>query len=170
MVLPVITPTLILHNMSWREQQINVFNQEVSFKQDIELIDYIHCHNYTSALAHGDVDYFQNYINFVDHGPVDFCIYIINEKFKWEDLANNINLILEKDLNNNGVLYLSINKFLAEPTLIAYNLNDDYDLAIEEYIRKYINADIENYYYNSIDNGQYFNFAHPLTRFYLRKK
>jgi len=155
--------------MSWRDQQINSFNQEVSFKQDIELIDYIRFHNYTSALAQGDVDYFQKYINFVAHGPVDFYIYIINERFKWENLADNINLILEKDLVNNGVLYLSINKFLADPASVAYNLNDDYDLAIGEYIRKYTNADIENYYYEPNDNGQYFNFAHPLTRFYLRK-
>ena len=155
--------------MSWREQQINAFNQQVSFKQDIELIDYIHFHNYTSALAQGDVAYFQNYINFIDHGPVDFYIYIINEKFKWENLANNINLILEKDIVTNGVLYLSINKFLAEPTTVVYNLDDDYDLAIEEYVKKYINASIENYYYEPNDNGRHFNFAHPLTRFYLRK-
>jgi len=155
--------------MSWREQQVNAFNQPISFKQDVELIDYIHTHNYTSALAHGDVDYFQNYINFVDHGPVEFCIFILNKPFSWEDLANNINYIIEKDLIADGVAYLSINKFLAELPKTTYNLNDDYDLAIEDYVKKHINASIENYYYKSDDHGQYFNFAHPTTRFYLRK-
>lgn len=160
---------LKLPSMHWREQQVNAFNQPISFKQDVELIEYIHLHNYTSALAQGDVDYFQNYINFVDHGPVEFCIYILNEKFSWDDLASKINYIIEKDLVANGIIYLSINKFLAEPAKTAYGFNDDYDLAIGEYVKKHINASIENYYYKSDDCGQYFNFAHPTTRFYLRK-
>lgn len=156
--------------MHWRDQQVNAFDQPVSFKQDVELIDYIRSQNYTSALAQGDVDFFCNYINFVKQGPVNFCIYILNEKFKWDELANNVNIIIEKDLVVNGIVYLSINKFLAEMPKTTYNLNDDYDLAIEEYVKKYINASIENYYYEPNDNGQHFNFAHPLTRFYLRKK
>ena len=79
------------------------------------------------------------------------------------------NDIIEKQLTKNGVLYLSINKFLASSIDHIPKLNDDYDLAIEEFIQANINASILSYTYAADDRGQKFNFTHPLTRFYLKK-
>jgi hypothetical protein len=47
-------------------------------------------------------------------------------------------------------------------------LSTNYDCAIEEFISKNVNGKIEQYFACGNDGGNQFNWAHPLTRFYLR--
>ena len=71
-------------------------------------------------------------------------------------------------MNPNGLIYLALNKYLVLPKCYDRNLSEDYDVAIEEFITKQINATVEKYYACGLDNGNRFNWVHPLTRFYLR--
>jgi hypothetical protein len=154
--------------MSWRKEQVDAFGEKVIFKQDAELIDYIQKNQITQAFGVGaDVKYFSSHLTFVKSGPVNFCIYIVNEPFNFLELAKTLNYTLDKHVAPGGILYLAINKFLAEPVGVMLKLNDVYEVAIKEFIEQTVNAKIINFIYQPNDNGSYFNFAHPLTRFYL---
>ena len=154
--------------MNLRKLQLNAINEPVIIQQDHELIEYIRQNNIIEAYGYGDTEYFFPYIKFVNH-PVNFAIAIITYPYSFEWLKLIVNDIIEKQLTKNGVLYLSINKFLASSIDHIPKLNDDYDLAIEEFIQANINASILSYTYDAGDRGQKFNFTHPLTRFYLKK-
>ena len=153
--------------MDWRSQQLSSFIEPVVFKQDHDLIEYIKQNSVTQAVAHGDVDYFKPYVEFVE-GPADFGIYICNEEFEFNILARQVNDFLNQSINPKGILYLAINKFLARPVNILPD-SQQYDSAILDFFALRLMHTIEQYNYCAEDNGSYFNFAHPLTRFYIRR-
>lgn len=151
-----------------REKQLSWLEPGHMIKQDHDLISTIIDCQYTHALGYGDIDYFKSYINFVSSGPADFCIYIVNEPFDFIEVTTHVNHIIETDMNNNSLIYLSLNKYLAHPKQYDSTLADDYDCAIKQFITKNISAKVEQYHACENDGGQKFNWAHPLTRFYLR--
>jgi len=154
--------------MSWRNQQMLSFIEPVVFKQDQELIDYIVHNSIIEATGVGDIEYFSSHVNFVS-GPSLFGIYICNEVFYFEDLVTKVNIFLRESITPNGVLYLAINKFLAIPEKLL-DSKKSYDESILTYFTNaLLQCDIESYQCTPQDNGSYFNFAHPLTRFYLRR-
>jgi hypothetical protein len=155
--------------MSHRKLQLNAIKEPVIIQQDYDLVAYMRHNNITEAYGYGDIEYFSDYITFVEHAT-KFGIMIINTScynFIW--LKDTINDILQNKIQNDGVLYLAINKFLAYHVVQNSTNKDNYDLAIEEFIRINVNATIDSYQYEPNDCGQSFNFAHPLTRFYLHK-
>ena len=154
--------------MNWREQQLLAIAEPVIFKQDYELLNFIKNSSYKQALAKGDSEYFGQAIELVDHGPVDFCIYIQNSRFDFYHLAENVNYIIKNELTSDALIYLAINKFHATAIKYSKNISDNYDLAIKQFVQQEINADIVSYLFQPDDRGSYFNFAHPLTRFYLK--
>jgi hypothetical protein len=162
---------LTLHN-NWREQQLAVFQENCSetlmIQQDQDLIDFIRNNNYTTALAHGDTEFFGQYLTLVKTGTVDFCIFIINEPFVFADVVNSVNNTIQYNMNKDGIIYLAINKFLSFPFKYRGNINDDYDQLIYQLVEEQVNAEILDYSYVEDDQGIMFNFAHPLTRFYLK--
>lgn len=151
-----------------RDLQLSWFESDSVIKQDQELIDTIARHKYVQALGYGDVSYFKKYINIVESGPENFCVYIVNELFDFDNLVNHLNQIISTQLNSNSLVYLSLNKYLAIPRCYDPGLSINYDRAIEEFISKNVNGIIEEYFACGNDNGNKFNWAHPLTRFYLR--
>lgn len=155
--------------MNHRTLQLSAINEPVEIQQDHELIKYIRQNNITEAYGYGDVDYFCDRVTFVDYAT-NFGIVIINTScynFVW--LKDTINSILHTKIQKNGVLYLAINKFLAQYIDQNAITEANYDLAIEQFIKINIDATIDSYQYEPNDCGQSFNFVHPLTRFYLRK-
>lgn len=159
-------------NVDWtsRKKQLGFFNGTYIIKQDQELIDLIAANNYTQALGVGAVGYFSNYITLVDHGKVDFCIYIQDGKtpFDFNNLIDHVNTIVKENMNTNGSIYLSLNKYTVKPNHYSDNLPDDYDQAIKEFVSSRVNATVEKYYPCGLDGGNMFNWIHPLTRFHLR--
>lgn len=153
--------------MSWRQIQLDSFEQSVMFEQDYKLVKYLQDHQYTTVYGYGDVDYFCQFVEVVDH-PANFGIYILNKPFEYQQLITHVNWVLEHRVQHG--LYLAINKFYAQATDQFRYLNSDYDIAINELITQHINANVESYQYRSDDCGNFFNFAHPLNQFYLGKK
>ena len=151
-----------------REIQLSWFESGSVIRQDQDLINTIVDGQYTQAVGYGNIDYFKNHINFVNSGPVDFCIYIVNKPFDFVQLIEHVNDVIKTQLNNNSLIYLSINKYLTIPKLYDSSLADDYDCAIEQFVAKNVNAQIERYHSCGNDGGNQFNWVHPLTRFYLR--
>lgn len=160
---------MISTDLTTRQIQLNFFDGQFVIKQDQELIDLINQHKYTTALGVGDVGYFKKYINLVDSGQTDFCIYIQVFKFNFNDLVDHINYIAKKNLKPGALMYLSLNKYMAEPGRYDTSLPIDYDLAIKQFITQRVNLLVETYQPCGLDLGQKFNWVHPLTRFYLRK-
>jgi hypothetical protein len=151
--------------MTWRQTQLDSFENTVMIQQDHELVEYMKSKNYTKVYAYGDVDYFDQFVDLTDC-KCDFGIYIVNQYFDFSTLINHVNWVLDNCIRVQ--LYLAINKFFAVPNK-QYNVSDDYDIAIKQLINEQVRARIDSYQYQSDDQGQYFNFAHPLTRFYLSK-
>jgi hypothetical protein len=156
--------------MHWREQQKIAFLEPVEIQQDHDLLTFINKSAYTRAIGRGDVDYFNQAIEIVEHGPVDFCIYIQNSPFDFYQLADDVNHVIANELTPGAMIYLAINKFYAEPVSYNHPVSDDYHQAIQEFVSREINADIIDYQFQPEDDGSYFNFAHPLVRFYLECK
>lgn len=124
-------------------------------------------HGFTQARGYGDIEYFAPFIEFVNDGPVDFCVIIKNDAFDFTELCDNVNSIIDQHMNPNGLIYLSLNKYLVKPRCYSPELSDDYDLAIEQFVGKNIKATIRTYKPCGLDHGNMFNWIHPLTRFLL---
>jgi len=170
MDLPVITRTLILPNppLPTRELQLSLFKGHCRIQQDQDLIDTITANTYTQALAVGDVEYFANFIEFVDTVPINFCIYIQMEKFDFNDLVAKVNYIIKNQMVPGSLMYLAINKYMAEAKCYDSTLSADYDIALGQFITKNVYATVEKYLPCGLDGGNKFNWVHPLTRFWLR--
>lgn len=151
-----------------RDLQLSFFDGLYVIKQDQELLDLIRTKNYRIALGIGAVGWLHQHIQLVNHGMVDLCIYILNEPFDFDQAIEKINSIIEQNMNSNGLIYWSLNKYLAKPKVYAQDLPDDYDQAIEQFVCRNVHADIEQYHACGKDQGIKFNWVHPLTRFYLR--
>ena len=171
MALPVTIQMWKLHN-TWREQQLAALQENclepLVIQQDQDLVDFIHTNRYTTALAYGDVEYFNQYITLVSDGPVNFCIFIINSPFQFSDVVNKINNAIQHSVSRGGVIYLAINKFLAKPVKYCNDVMCDYDQLIYQYVGEHVNAEVLSYSFVKHDQGKIFNFVHPLTRFYFK--
>lgn len=153
--------------MTWRDLLSSAFTDQIVICQDHELQSYINENNLLLAYGY-NADYFKKYIQIVDYKST-FGICIINERFTFHDLVNKINNILKNYIQNKGILYLSINKFLAQPESI-FPYTDDYDLALRDFVKDNINGTVLSYNYKADDDGSYFNFVHPLNRFYIQNE
>lgn len=151
-----------------RDFQLSLFDPGCVIQQDQELIDVIVNGNYKQAIGYGDVDFFKNYITLVDQGPVDLGICILNHSFSFDVVVDQINQLIQNHMAVNGLFYLSINKYLARPDHYDLALPADYDSAIQQFVTDRINYKIEKYLACGNDQGNKFNWVHPLTRFYIR--
>lgn len=150
-----------------RDFQLSFFDNAFRIKQDQDLIDLIQQHKFTKAKGKGNVEYFKQFIEFVQDQTVDFCIFIINEPFDFELLCQDVNDVIQH-MSPNGLIYLSVNKYLVNPRCYSEKLDEDYDQAIKQFVENRIKASIQTYWPCGIDNGNKFNWIHPLTRFLLK--
>lgn len=154
--------------MSWRDTQLNAFTEPVTIRQDHDLIEFIKLSNETECVGMGDTEYFEQYIKFTN-GPANLAICIINKPFDFVRLAQDLNGLIANKLNSHAIIYLAINKFLANP--IIHNCAvEDYDMSVVNFIAEAVNATIVEYAIEPDDSGHHFNFVHPVTRFFLRRK
>jgi hypothetical protein len=151
-----------------RELQLGFFHNDCCIKQDQELIDLIQQHKFVRAIAKGSVNYFNQFVEFVEDQPVDFCIFIINEPFDFDILCQEVNTVIQQHMNANGLIYLSVNKYLVDPRCYSDQLDEDYDQAIKQFVERRVNAAIKTYWPCGNDHGNKFNWLHPLTRFLLQ--
>jgi len=150
-----------------RDIQLSWFPEESIIKQDHDLIEYIRENDFRSIMFKGDQGYFRD--QFIQgQAPYDFYVYIVNQSFDFKTLVNDLNDILQNQMTEHGIIYLSINKYLATAKRYDGTLSDDYDLAILDYISSNVDAHILKHQHLE-DKGTGFNWVHPLTIFYLGK-
>ena len=151
----------------WRQQQLAWFEEPAVIKQDHDLLEKIKQVNPRAILFKGQADYFQKLLGTKD-GPYDFCVYIVNQSFNFNSLINEINFIIDSDLENNSLLYLSINKYQAQADIYDVGLPEDYDVAIKQFMISNVHAELQDYHSGAGDDTKQFNWVHPLTRFYFK--
>lgn len=155
----------------WRSVVSGWYYKPPIIKQDQDLLDFINKHNFKNIIGFGDIDYFKDIVSLGDDSTIesDFCIYIVNETFNFDYIVNDVNNIIKNKLVDGAVLYLAVNKFLAEPK--NYNIVScgNYDLDIKNYFTANINAHLLQFNIDDNDQGHTFNWAHPVTNFYFKK-
>lgn len=168
MILPVKTQISTL-NKSDRDRQLSWLNPGSRIRQDQELIDFIEQNAFKKCYAIGEVNYFNSWVRFVEKGPVNFCICIQTSNFDLDDLINQLNHVILNHISPGGQIYLAFNRYQIKPKKYSSGLSEDFDTAIDQYVRIKIMAQIDRYIPCGNDGGNKFNWIHPLTRFYLRK-
>lgn len=149
---------------NWREIQLAWYGGS-TIQQDHDLEQFIINRNISSIEYFGDSDYLKLILE-KEISPGQLCVYLANRPIKLSDIVSNSNKILKR-LQPEGVLYLSINKFLLVPEPQSVVV-DDYDDAIYNYLTTHIRATLIDYHSGKNDGGKKFNAVHPLTRFYFQ--
>lgn len=150
----------------WREKQKKIFLGDVEFEQDQRIIDYFEIKD-TPTLGYGPISYFSNKIRFVKN--LEFykqALLIFNQKIEKKILLYFIKSLKKKMLNNSKIC-ITINKFLVYSAYPAMDLNDDYDIALYDFLaNEFKNSKIKYFYVPNL-KGNHFNFASPTTQFYI---
>jgi hypothetical protein len=167
-ILPVTTQMSTL-NKSDRDRQLSWLKPGSRIQQDQDLINFIEQNAFKKCYAIGEVDYFNSYVRFVEQGSVDFCICIQTANFDLDDLIDQINHVIMEHISPGGQIYLAFNRYQIKPKKYSSRLSEDFDTAIDQYVRSRIIAQVDKYIPCGNDGGNKFNWIHPLTRFYLRK-
>jgi len=150
-----------------RKYQLGWFEDGSVIRQDQDLLDYIQTNGFKSVKIKGDIFLKEQ----IGDGqlPFDLCVYMVTQPFRFDELINDINQIMRDEMDQRGIMYLAINKYLATADNYDNDLSDDYTDAILEYVSENVNAEIIEYHRHLKDDGTGFNWVHPLTIFYLRK-
>jgi hypothetical protein len=136
------------------------------FAQERDLQEFVNDHQITSIYYLGDCDRIRSLLGHDVKENCELCVMIYNRQFRFSEIVLECNRILPT-LVPGGFLYLSVNKFLADPEPNLDN-PEDYDLSILHYMLRHIPYPLIGYYSGRIDAGQRFNWVHPLTRFIYR--
>lgn len=146
-------------NLSWREQQKTFFAENnIEFEQDQRIIDWL---SNTHTYVYGD-NYFNQYIQRVNNieEAQQSLIFIKNTIS-----STSLQALLEPFINIPRVC-IAINKFVIYTDTFE-DVNEDYDIALLDYIKSiFKNRTIEYHYVPNV-NGSQFNFASPTTQFFI---
>lgn len=149
--------------------QVGYYPAGTKIAQDAELLEFISDQGFTETACVGDASFILDQTSLsVVNDNAKFCMFFQFAPYKFDDLVRDINSTLSNILVPNGILYLSVNKYVAIPNSYDQTLSDDYDQAIYEYITKNVNGEILKYQPCGYDGGDQFNWIHPLTRFYIK--
>jgi hypothetical protein len=150
--------------LSWREKQKRFFAEsKFEFTQDQRIIDW---GKNSSIWMYGDVAYFINKLICVnDINQAEKILIIINTRINVDDLKKLLSDI--KSQLASADICLSVNKFLLYSNQNNFTLTDDYDQALNEFVKDIFNNASITYYFVKDLKGKHFNFASPTTQFYI---
>jgi len=151
---------------NWREVQLKWYNG-TTIEQDYELELFVKENNISRIGYHGPNNYLEELLGSKQTDNLDLCVYYVNQLFKFSEIVYDCNKIINEKLLPNGFLYLTVNKFLAEPEYFE-NSTQDYDESIFIFLKEKINAPVIKYHSGKTDGGIRFNWVHPLTRVYFK--
>jgi hypothetical protein len=143
--------------------QLKWFQADMS-AQDYELKTFVEDHGIDTITYVGDTDRIESLLGKAGKSQ-QLCVYVVNSEFSFSDVAMQCMEQINK-LDNNGVLYLSLNKFLAQPEPWSQS-QENYDMTILNYMITHVPRVLLHYHSGFVDNGWRFNWSHPLTRFYF---
>jgi hypothetical protein len=145
--------------LSWRERQKTFFvEKNIEFEQDQRIINWL---VNTNTYVIGDEyfnKYFQRTNSVVD---AEQALIFINRQTSSKYLAYKLTHFI-----NIPRVCVAINKFVIY-TDTNEDLNEDYDVALFDFIQSiFKNRTIEYYYVPNV-KGSHFNFASPTTQFFI---
>lgn len=145
---------------SWRDKQKTFFNEKnVEFEQDKRILDWLDCSKKT--YYSGDVKYFRNRTEIATIDQAEQALIIINSLTYINSLRTSCTVV-----QNVPRIALAINKFFIF-SLTGTECNDDYDIALLDYITElFPNRKITHFYEPNV-KGTHFNFASPTTQFFI---
>jgi len=161
--------------MSWRTQQLQGLGYKIL--QDEYLIDFVKQHSITSLELDGDddVEYFESRLPTCKIGTVHnnglLAVFVNQFYTKIEEVLPAINKKIQN--SNPDWVYIAINKYQITTEQSWDNLTDNYDQDLIDIVSLSIlklNFLKIKQSYIEYDNGKYFNFAHPTTNMYYKKK
>ena len=154
---------------NWRATQQNFFKEKVEFEQDQRIIDYF-IDSTLPTYGHGSISYFLDKINFVENlKNYQQALLIFNKKIEKNELKSFIQQFKNIIVDNSRIC-ISINKFQIYSKNSSLNLNEDYDLALYDFISsEFKNSKIKYFYVKNL-KGNNFNFASPATQFFIDYK
>jgi hypothetical protein len=146
--------------LSWRDQQKTFFaDSTVEFEQDQRIIDWLDTSKKT--WVYGET-YFNNKLQLTtDISTAEQALLFIK-------ISRSIGVVehLCKSLINVPRVCIAINKFVIYTNELT-DVNDDYDIALLDFIQSiFVNRKIAYHYIPKV-NGSYFNFASPTTQFFI---
>jgi hypothetical protein len=145
--------------LSWRDQQKTFFAEKnIEFEQDQRIINWL---DNTKTYVIGD-DYFNNYFSPVANiSEAEQALIFIKNKINQQVLKH----ILSSFINTPRVC-VAINKFVIY-TNTFNDVNEDYDLALLDFIKSIFKNRTIDYHYIHNVKGDHFNFASPTTQFFI---
>jgi hypothetical protein len=146
--------------LSWRDQQKTFFaNSNIEFEQDQRIIDWLDTSKKT--WVYGET-YFNNKVQLTsDISTAEQALLFIKN-------SKSIGLVehLCKRLIDVPKVCIAINKFVIYTNELT-DVNDDYDVALLDFIQSiFVNRTIDYQYIPKV-NGSYFNSASPTTQFFI---
>jgi hypothetical protein len=146
--------------LSWRDQQKTFFaNSSIEFEQDQRIIDWLDTSKKT--WVYGET-YFNNKVQLTnDVSNAEQALLFIKN-------SRSIGVVehLCKPLIAVPKVCIAINKFVIYTNELT-DVNDDYDVALLDFIQSiFVNRTIDYHYIPKV-NGSYFNFASPTTQFFI---
>jgi len=146
--------------LSWRDRQKTFFaDSNIEFEQDQRIIDWLDTSKKT--WVRGET-YFDNKIQLTtDISTAEQALLFIKT-------STNIKIVehICKSLIHIPRVCIAINKFVIYTDTYS-EVNEDYDLALLEFIQSiFVNRKIDYHYIPNL-NGSFFNFASPTTQFFI---
>ena len=144
---------------SWREQQKTFFLEEkIEFEQDQRILDWIDVNK--STFIYGD-NYFNSLVQLTSIKHAEQALIVVNSSISVTSLEQFCTQFI-----NIPRVSLAINKFVIYTD--TYNdVNEDYDLALLDYIKNIFKNRSIHYHYVANLDGSYFNSASPTTQFFI---
>jgi hypothetical protein len=161
--------------MSWRIQQLKGLGCKIL--QDEQLIDFIKQNNIISVAFDGepDIEYWQSKLPFCSiNTPYNNDLLVIFVNQLYNKLEEELVTIRQKiQANSPNWVYIAINKYLITTDQSWNTLTNNYDQDLIDIVSLSVTKldflKIKQSYIE-YDDGKYFNFVHPTTNIYYKKK
>lgn len=147
--------------LSWRDRQKKFFANKdfIEFQQDQRIIDWLDTSKKTWVSGE---TYFNNKIQLTnDISTAEQALLFVKNTTNIKVLERQC-----KSLISVPRICIAINKFVIY-TDNFNNVNEDYDLALLEFIQSIFVGRTIDYHYIPNVNGSFFNFASPTTQFFI---
>ena len=154
---------------SWREVQKTFFSNKdtVEFEQDLRIFNFFADSKNKTIYGYGDIDYFSKEINFSNNSQnYNRGLVIINYEIEINVLKQKLKEIKKKLIKADKIA-ICINKFLLYSEKENSSANKNYDMALKDIIVEEFADYSLKHYFNLDTKGNVFNFASPVTQFFL---
>jgi len=166
----IINPTQGLYKWSkiFNRLQRNFFEDDFELRRERQIKDFLFLNGFQKIHYITDTDVFKNECN-VDISEADIVV-ITDQKFSRYPCPTIIQKI--QDLVNQLPLYLCLNRHYIniDNSYHDFELDNNFSLAITQWLKRSLDADVIDLSLNYIDYGNAFTWAIPDRHYYIRDK